>query len=83
MFQSKQITLKWYSKREFYNGNLQIEKDDNAKVYANQWFAQWFAAAKSSADRFRNAYKTCWLLRVLKIRTQAPAELVQSATFLL
>ena len=36
------------------------------KVYENHWFAQWFADAKSSTDRFRIAYKTCRLSRVLK-----------------
>ena len=51
-----------------------------AQAYENKWFAQWFADAKSSADRSRIVYNTYCLLSVLKMCIQIAPELTQNAT---
>ena len=77
------VALKWCSKHKIDNDNLRIQKTGNAKVYENYWFAQWFADAKSSADRSRIAYKPCRLLRVLKMWIQVPPAFTKNNTLLL
>ena len=54
---------------------------DVQKSLENNWFAQWFAVAESSAALPRNAYKTCCVLLLLKTRWHVSQDFAPNVTF--
>ena len=54
-----------------------------SKSYQNEWFAQWFAHANSSATLTGNAYKTCRLRSFLRHGMRTSQDFIKTLAFLL